>query len=61
MKKKRIEGKLAEDVRKLRQFGLKITAPVPARGVILFFNGLRLRSEPEAVAKTSVAPYRKPN
>jgi len=29
MKKKRIERKLADDVRKLQQFGLKITNPVP--------------------------------
>ncbi len=61
MKKKRIEAGLADDVRKLQQFGLKITPPVPARGVVLFFHGVRLRSEPEADAETSIPPYRKPN
>jgi hypothetical protein len=32
MKKKRIEAGLADDVRKLQQFGLKITTPCPDRG-----------------------------
>ncbi len=61
MKKKRIEGEVADDVRKIQQFGLKISTPVPARGVVLFFHGIRLRSEPEADAETSIPPYRKPN
>jgi hypothetical protein len=61
MKKKRIEGKLADYVRKLQQFGLKITNPIPAGGMVLFFYGIRVQSEPAVDVEESATLYRKPN
>jgi hypothetical protein len=61
MKKKRAEEKLAHDVRKLQQFGLKIRNPVPTGGMVLFIHGIRVRLKPDADAETSIPPSRKPN
>jgi hypothetical protein len=41
--------------------GLKITNPIPAGDMVLFFHGIRVRSEPEANSETYIPPWRKPN